>query len=412
MTIRINVKQIIQYLAIYFIAVFSVSIMFVLNQSAFLYGLLIIYSISAILRFRFRMKEPILLSGFLLLAVFFVRMISGGIGLESWLLYSGQFLIVYYAYLVDPEKFAGRFVKMVTLLSIISLGCWLMQIMVPDVLKKILQSQVELYNKSQTYTTTYYGQLLYTFSEVSSVGIRNAGMYSEPGRYQGILHGAIFMLLFMQEYLGLSKKQLYTYLIILFVTVASTQSTTGYLGLFVMLIGFLLMNRDPIDKRVKRAILFVIFALTLFLIYDFCRNGSNSLLASVVIGKLEDTDITDMYSSGGARLRMIELCINSIIEKPWGAGTLQADGNVVSAGVLRLFAYFGVIPGIVATVWLFRPFIKANRGAIELIVFAFVYINLGLAQTYFFYPGLLAVPIVLNHCRETKTSLNVDFLGK
>ena len=143
MTIRINVKQIIQYLAIYFIAVFSGSIMFVLNQSAFLYGLLIIYSISAILRFRFRMKEPILLSGFLLLAVFFVRMISGGIGLESWLLYSGQFLIVYYAYLVDPEKFAGRFVKMVTLLSIISLACkvkWNYTIKVKHIPQHIMDS--------------------------------------------------------------------------------------------------------------------------------------------------------------------------------------------------------------------------------------------------------------------------------
>lgn len=383
-----------QYLLIYCVAATSGSLLFVQNQEIFEYGIIGTFLCLFIYRKKNRLQASYgcFFLAFLLASVIFVRLVSGGIGLNAWLLYACQILSVYCAVLFDSEKFLDRFVKLVSIMALISVIAWIMQLAVSDVLDIVLQSRVSVYNKSYTYTTIYKGILFYTYS----TDIRNCGIYTEPGRYQAILQGALFSVLFCQKYLKLDTRMSVRIIVLLIITIFTTQATTGYIMLFAMLIFYLINRRNEMDKKLKHSIIILLFAGSVFLAFNYGKYGSESLLGDILVEKVQNTDVSDMSSSGGARLRMIEICLRQIISTPWGAGTIITEGNIVAAGILRFIASLGVVPGIVSLWWIIRPIKKAFSGYSEVLAFAFIYIYLGFAQSYAFYPGLLATPITLN----------------
>lgn len=381
-----------QYLLIYCIAATSGSLLFVQNQVLFEYGIIGLFLCLFIYRKSNRLQSAWYILIILLASIVFVRFVSGGIGIDAWLLYACQILSVYCAFLFDTEKFLDRFVKLVAVMAFISVIAWLMQLIMPTILDSILQSRVQVYNKSHTYTTTYKGLLFYTYS----TDFRNCGIYTEPGRYQAILQGALFCTLFCQKYLHFERKNSIRIVALLIFTILTTQATTGYIMLFIMILFFLITRKNDIDIKMKRGIIALLLVGITFLVFNFIKYGSDSILGDIVFGKLQGTDIEDMSSSGGARLRMIEICIWQIVLKPWGGGLVRTEGNIVAAGLVRFIAALGVIPGIAMLLWIFAPIKKAFSGYVELIAFASIYIYLGLAQSYAFYSGLLTVPIALN----------------
>lgn len=389
-------KIIPQYVLIYCIAATSGSLLFVRNIKLFEYFIIGVFVLLTIYKKSNRLQYVWHILIILFVAVMFVHLLSGGIGIDSWLLYSCQILSVYCAFFVDKENFLNRYVKMVSVLAAISIVAWLMRFFVPNILDLLLRSRIELYNKSHTYTTTYKGLLFFTYS----LDTRNCGIYSEPGRYQAILQGALFIVLFCQKFVRFEKRKSIFATAVLILTILTSQSTTGYIMLLAMVVLFLFTRRENINAQMKKAIIVLVFLGATYLLYNLSKYGVNSILGRIVFGKFQDTDISDMSSSGGARLRMIELCLNQIMLKPWGVGLIQTQGNIVAAGVLRFLAAVGVIPGFLTMLWIFLPVKRTFSGYVELIAFLFIYLYLGLAQSYVFYSGLLVIPIVLHEINK------------
>ncbi len=398
---KINLSKLsqstLQYILIYGIFTLCGSLLFTQYQNVFLYATVFLFIILFLINKHNRLISPVLMCGVLLVSVLFVRVVSGEIGINAWLLNSAQFLIVYCAFYIDKENFLDRYVKLTCIMAVISVIGFVLNMAMPSILDRVLISRIHRFNKAETYTTLYRGLLFFT---CTSVDMRNFGIYTEPGRYQAMLNGALFCVLFCQKYLNMDKKQSLRAIIILAITIVTTRSTTGYIMMGTLFVGYILLRKDEFNYKLKRTILAVALLGTAILLVDFVRNGADSIVGAVVLGKLEDTDIDDMSSSGGARLRMIEICLRSIVEKPWGMGTLSVEGNNVSAGILKYIASFGVVPGIYILVWIFRPISKSFQGKIELVSFIIIYVYLGLAQTFIFYSGLLVVPIALDVLRK------------
>jgi len=382
-----------QYLLIYCIAACSGSLLFVQNINMFGYGIIAFFILMGVFNRNFRNQNAIVFSAFLVFSIAFVRLLSGNIGVDAGMLNISQVLVVYCAFLLDKKNFLNRYVDCIAILALVSLGGWILQLCAPTILNNIVPTQQNLFNKSGTYTTTYHGLLFYVYSLTDS---RNCGIYTEPGRYQSILHGALFILLLCPKYLNKSRRRMLFDVVIVILAIVSTQSTTGYLMLAIIMIGFVFTNKRQFNSSIKKCITGLVVLVTSLLIFDFLHNGSASLISSAVVKKLSETDANDMYSSGGARLRMIAICWNYIVTKPWGVGTISVLGNNVSAGILKYIGSLGVFPGIITLIWLFRPMFKYHDSKIAALTFVVIYIYQGLSQTYMFYSGLLVIPIVLN----------------
>ena len=398
-----TIKALIHYALIYLLLTLNGAMIFVQNRNLILYFVVLLYGALCVLfnsSGKYNKKEPLLYVAFLLFFVFFVRVVSGGIGIDSWLLYTGQVLIVYLCCYFNRDEFLNRFVILTVVMAAVSILCFMVQIFDRTLLLNLLkaESYVPL---SDGRVFSYKGILLYTLpTHIESM--RNTSFYSEPGRVQAMLHGALFCCLFMQPYLKLSSKKIIACVVILVIAVLTTQSATGYIGLLILLIGFLIRKPDRLrkiyDSKLKRKIIFFVFLIVIFLLVDYIRNGSASIIGTIVVGKISDTDIYDTASSGGARLRMLEAALQQITSKPWGSGTFSVSGNTAAGGLIRYIAVMGIVPGVVFLYWLIKPFVKKHTSLIEIMVYLAVYINIGIGQSYAYYPTLLVIPIALSYC--------------
>lgn len=398
-----NVKAAIHYLLIYLLLALNGAMIFVKNRNAILYFVIALYAILCVLfnnKGKYNKKEPLLYAAFLLLSVTFVRIVSGGIGINMWILYAGQVLIVYLCCFFDKNNFVNRFVILTTIMAVVSVAFWILSLTNKNLLFELLRTETSYISGGRTIS--YRGLLFYTYPTHTDT-IRNISFYSEPGRVQAMLHGALYCCLFMQGYLNLKKRTIKICILILIITVLTTQSTTGIIGLGILLMAFVIKQPDRfkqiVDSKLKKQILLLIFIVVAFLLQDYFRNGSQSIIGTILIQKLTDTDINVEASSGGARLRAISTALQNVVARPWGSGTYSVTGNTAAGGLFNYIAVLGVVPGCVFFLWLLKPFIKNRNRAFDLIVFLAVYINIGMGQSYAYYPALLVIPIAITYCK-------------
>lgn len=392
-------KALFQYICLYILVALNGSMLFIRSKNLIIYAIFCVYAFLMLLGKKYREKEPWILVFILFTLTVFVRLVSGEIGLEYFFLNSAQILIVFLGIQVDKRNFCRRFVNLVVFLSIVSLIFWGINFISDGILKNVF-STVTVFENKNGIVDNYYGVLFYTFSEQFGLE-RNAGAFSEPGRYQGILDGALWILLFMGNAINYKKRNTYLFIGIIILTILSTQSTAGYLSLLAIIIAYLVNGKNE-DKTLSKFMISIIVLIILYFVWDMVMNGPISVFDSVIVDKIQNTDINEATSSGGARLRMIQACLDAIIEKPWGSGTVSVSGNIVAAGMFKFWAAYGVIPGIIFCFWILYPFIKFRYSIAEILAFSFIYINLGISQTFMFYPGLLIVPVSISFLRLYK----------
>lgn len=404
----ITPKKYVHYLIIYLMISLNGAFWFYLNQDITEYVTLALYLVLSILYKRFRIIAPLMIVGFLLYTVVLVRLVNvGGIGFQSWYLWSGQILIVFVAYLFNREKFLERYVKMIFALSVISLIFWIVSLVSPNLLTSLFTA-----NDAIAYNGTFYGKWFYVYrtSLVDvNIGARNSGIFSEPGRYQTVLISCIYMLLFQRDKLNFSKRTYSVFFVVILGTIVSVASTTGFIGLFILISFYLLktylyINRSNDNRRFSRNILFITCILMIAILVDINMNGDNSLYSRVITHKFEEAS-SDSSSSGGARVNAINVYLGTMVEHPFGAGygnlnnavTSSVDeANVAGAGLMSFFAAVGIIPSLIMLCLISYPFFMGKQKRwIECVAFLAIYINIGFSQTYAFYPSLLIIPIIL-----------------
>lgn len=315
-----------------------------------------------------------------------------------------HFLILFIAYDICRDRFFERFIKLTVFFAIVSLFFYSIQLLDPSILVKIFRP-VEGWGNGQNWGSEFYGVLLYTYRGTLS-NYRNNGIFTEPGLYQMILNAAIMILLFFPQLSNLSSKQIRRAIIVLFITVLSTGSTTGYISLFILMIGYLLKKSNGEDEhKNRRYVIWVLVALSGVVIVDYYTRNENSLLYSFVFSKFEDMGMRE-DASGNGRLMVLQICSELLRTSGIGLLTGVGYGNVTFAlnsasgvtGGAFIVSYIAAVglPIAIFTVYpyLFRVF-RHQQFWIECIICLMLYINTSIAQSREAYPTLLLLPYAI-----------------
>ncbi|WP_147356303.1 MULTISPECIES: hypothetical protein [Clostridia] len=350
----------------------------------------------------------------LFLAVIFIRLTQGGIGLETFADYAIPILAIIFAIKEDQRMFLTRLVKVCMFLAVASLMGYMIGIVAPSLFRNFFLSfktgwGVSTWTSAVDYATRYYtGYGVFLFSWIDRMGLpnRNIGFYTEPGVYQIVLNTVLFILLFLRKHLELSDKKVRKYVILTIITLISCQSTSGLLGILVIIICSVLTNQKETEKQRYRMIILLLIGIAL-LIADYNIRIEDSILSKVVLKKLfsDNMDFSlSASSSGAARIGTIFVCLQAMFQHPFGMGTTalstlltSVSTDYVAGALLSFGASLGVIPLAITLLWVFAPFKKSGLPKWAVIAYIFMYFNVTLSQSSAFYPMLIVIPMWLRY---------------
>ena len=395
---KISIKKTFHYLLIYFMICLNDS--FVYYQIISKYQIIFI-AISVFLMVyykRIRKNWTFIASIVLLLFVIFVRLNSGGIGLNIYFTWILHIFFATAAVLYDCENFLHRYVKLVTFLASISLIYFIISVINLNFARSL--TFITLPYGAGYNHTTIDGLFVYCFNPWHYD--RNTSIFGEPGLYQIVLNSALFCMLYLREKCNLKHKTMIRYMIILLLAIVTAGSATGFIGTLLIFAGFIFARGRKEERTIKRRLILLFFLAIVFLILEYEYNGNESILSRLFFEKLfSDTgNISVMNGTGKYRWGTIALSFQSIMQNPLGVGydavtkLLSTEDGLVAAKILTSAAALG-LPWLIFTVyWLFAPILKANWSGIAKIVFILLYINTALAQSQEFYTGFVCIIIV------------------
>lgn len=401
-SLKISKSALVQYLLIYLMLIWDTTYLFRLYLAPYRIIILAVMVLMIATHKRLRNNWTIIFLTFLLTMVVFVRMNTGGVGIDAWIRWCSIILIAEISIRYDEEKFIDRYLNVVYLLALASVMGWLISQVSPDLIKKILPSSYYLGTNIFSRITSYgHGLFLYSYNEWHPT--RNVGIFSEPGVYQMALNSSLFVLLFMEEHVGLPQTKQNKMFIVFLLALITCQSTTGYIGLIVILLAYLLKN-DKFQRR-KYQILGLGLIGLLLLLADYSIRGTESFLNKAFLEKLfsAGTNTLDLEASTGQyRMGTIMICLGLMFTKPLGIGydavssaMIMGGEGLVAAQVMCTGAALGIVTFIGILIWLFAPVIKSNYGLIFKVLYVFLYFNTALAQSNEFYGALIFIPLFL-----------------
>ncbi|WP_320018346.1 hypothetical protein [Labilibaculum manganireducens] len=188
-------------------------------------------------------------------------------------------------------------------------------------------------------------------------GLRNTGIFREPGVYMIYLNIALMLSLFYEN--SLNKRYVFIYLL----CIATTVSTAGIIVAAGILLASVFYRKDMFSKGEKRLIYLLPFFFVLVLIY-------NIGLSDAIFGKLNAD--SDKYVSTLARVASFFVPLVNFMDNPFsGSGLtsfniefekqsmimfgipLSADGTATNT-ITNKFATYGLLFGTIFIYALFR----------------------------------------------------------
>ena len=358
-------------------------------NTTLVYGVIIaIYALLALLSAKYRNVYVLSFCLLLALATIVIRLKTGGVGPLTFLSNAAMLVVTYIAMTIDRRMFLTRFIRIVCFFGIISVLFWAAFCINPSLVNAWPATSFWTQNLGTgQWATVLHGKGLWLYSYLEIHATRNCGFYTEPGVYQIVLNAALFVLLFWKKklYFG-NEKQYRTATVIVLLTLITCQSTTGYLSMMVILLCFFFMRvRERDIRMLKQKIAVLVVAITAVLITDYWLRGEESLLYVQVLNKLFGGDIGAGInledSTGQYRWITVMASLKALSMDPFGIG---------------YDAFYGVIFWLAMMIMIFYPMIRREPKKILIAVFAFMFINSTVSETYLFYPGLMMFPIYLS----------------
>lgn len=410
MSLKINLRTIFGYLLIYFMLIWNQSNLGETFLKKYMLPILIIFMLLVLFRSKRLTIWCGLLSIVLVLFAFLIRFTVGGIGIIAVASCLSSVYIVAYAVIYNKELFFTRLVKVIYFLAFASLILWGMCLIVPELYENLIPSYKSLmtyriYSDVETYKEINYisrGLFLYTLRGVER--FRNAGIFTEPGVYQMVLNLGIFLILFFNNYIDC--KNMRKKLLILIIALITSQSTTGFIGLMIIFIGYCFTFSSAERKILSKNTMAILgCCITIVLLVDYQIRGTDSLFYITVVEKLFSKgtfSLTDNGSSA-ARVGTIVLSIKSIIRHPLGVGYTNLGAllntektGFVAAEILSFPAVWGIIPWMFVLWWIFSP-LKNKMRKLEIVLYILLYVNTLLAQSNMFYPAFILLPVAFKY---------------
>ena len=306
--------------------------------------------------------------------------IGSTLSLGTALSISSILLIIYATYKIDPLHYIQRLIKLIYYISIISIILFsITRLFGFDFFSAIFPHLYpSIYRENQIYS---YGGFIYRFVTLHSD--RNCGPFSEPGQYQCILSVALYFTLF-RAYL-FNPKDRVRYLVVFFITLITTLSTSGYIGMIILITCFLLHSSKNIDKQVKYAFITMIIGVILFI--STTKLGNDFINTAIFDKIYENGQLNLSNNTGGARTASIIGVLSTIYHHPitlFGIGydELNNMGLEGCAGFLYLLLAIGIIPFSILFGFCFYQTFRYNKGMWDIIVRILLVINMGLGQPH------------------------------
>lgn len=135
-SLRISKSALVQYALIYLMLIWDTTYLFRIYLSPYRIILLACMVLMIATHKRLRNNLTILFLAFLLAMVVFVRLNTGGAGIDVWIRWCSIILITEISIRYDPKKFIDRYLNVVYLLALVSVIGWLITQVSPDLIKK------------------------------------------------------------------------------------------------------------------------------------------------------------------------------------------------------------------------------------------------------------------------------------
>lgn len=389
--------QILQYFLIYIMFISSRAVIYAQYQSIWVYVTIFMCIWLSMKYPQVRERNMYIVFVLLLGSLYLTRWINGGgYGMDFYLLNVSKIWVTYVTVHLDREKFLERFVRLVVFFAGISLIMWIAYFVAPNIVERFLLANSDFFGGTK-------GMLLYTFrySTWMRSDTRNVGIFTEPGIYQIVLNSAIYMLVFMNAELRFSNRKMIKYLLILLCALVSSQSTTGFISLGVILLGFLVLRKkDGIRIRTLQ----IMVLCVVILLVDYSIEGKNSIIYNSVISKLstEAGQFDLNVSTGFYRMNGITTGWEIFLEHPLGAGDnyetalsrILTDTVASGVGIIRVLAVCGIITFILFSYFNIIIAKKMIKPIIPFIVYLLMWINTGTSQSDIVYSCLLCIVFV------------------
>lgn len=408
MKIRINKSAITQYLLIYLMFIIPGSCLFAKYWTGTMkyYVLLIVYAALIAFKNKYRSRYSIC---FLLLLLFFTvfsRLLVGGVGLSAWCQFAVCILSTQIAICCDRENFLNRWIQTVEFFAAISIGFWAVFYIAPNLVNLWPAQSYDTQALGTAGWETYWhgkGVLLYSYLEIHPT--RNCGIFTEPGVYQIVLNMALFVLLFWKDKLSFAAERQYRRCLnIILIGIITAQSTTGYLGLVLILFFFYFTHQEHEVSRVKFYLMGLVFIALVVLFVDYAIRANDSILYKQIIEKLFGSSGSGFDVSSGTgqyRLGTMIVSLATVFQHPLGVGydafyaARNAFGSgLVAASLLAYAAVYGIIPWLIVLGMIFTPVFRYQRRAVAFL-YVLLFVNTTLAQTDLIYPAFFMIPMYL-----------------
>lgn len=129
--------------------------------------------------------------------------------------------------LIEKEVFMVKYVNVISVIAIISLVCFGIASLYPMMAWGI--------SKPVTFNNHIYNMsMFYTWGWNSHIFARNSGPFWEPGAFQGFLILGLLFILHINKKISFKR----TKLVLLGITIITTNSTTGYILLLLIVVAF------------------------------------------------------------------------------------------------------------------------------------------------------------------------------
>ena len=379
---------------------------YIYAKSAYSYGIIALFLLTVLVSKKFRESYGVAISCLLFLTTLVSRFLVGGVGLDAFAELSACVLITQLAICCDVEHFLDRWLNVVTFFAIVSVVSWALFILVPSLAPVVLgPSFVSGVMGTVPWEVYLHGRGTIFYSLFELHEYRNCGVFTEPGKYQVVLNSALFILLFMRNHLHIENEAKFRFRLIATVLALITcQSTTGYIGMTLCFVVYLLAPSKDGAKNIKVYILALVLLIVLGLLVQYWVDPENSVLTVTVFSKLfsgSDGGLDLSAGTGAYRDQMIDVCLEIMASHPLGVGydallyaARAAGDGLVAAAFVSYAAVYGIVPWLVLMFALFYPAFRW-MSLPAAILFVGLFINTTLAQTHLLYTGLILVPTYL-----------------
>lgn len=421
--IKIKKTRMVHYILIYFLIITNQSCLYeyFLKSDNIRIGILMLIGVAIFIHYKSLYTKYLLMIGVLLFTTAITRFLVGGIGLMAWIWWVIPILLSVYVIEYDRENFLELFVKVAVFLAFVGIIYFVIQITLPQLIKKILITEYNTAFSSRTWSDYYnyqeyfhkgYGLFTYSYKSFGDSLFRNKGIFTEPAICQMLYNSAIFILLFFSDKIKTVPRKTKRYLLILIIAQISVQSTTGYITLGVILFSYLLIKQKG-KKSFKNYIFIAVSLALLGLFIDFALRGTDSFLNITVIQKLfgEDNNF-EIQTSGQYRIGAFLVSIQTMLTNPLGAGADKFSiamqlGEMAGggAGIFKFGAMTGIIPFIIAVLFYTKPIIQSEEKISVRLLLLFMIFNTLFAQSTPFYPLLMIFPIYFMEDKNHKNLL-------